>query len=230
MGTNKKKISKDEAIEIVKRCFSIADFCREVGWVPRGDNYKIFHKYVKEYNLDTSHFNGIKSNIGNRLNKSKEMSFEEYSKNEYARSSTLVKKLIKENLKEWRCECCKNTEWLGEKIPLELHHNDGNHFNNSLENLTLLCPNCHAKTDNYRGKKMKKNVERKCGECGREISRWSRSGLCADCAHKKTRKVEPPLKEELTALLETESISGIARKFGVSFPTVKKWVKKYDIK
>ena len=35
---------------------------------------------------------------------------------------------------------------------LELHHIDGNHSNNELSNLTLLCPNCHALTDNYRGK------------------------------------------------------------------------------
>ena len=230
MGTKKNKISKEEAEEIVKRCFSIADFCREVGWVPRGDNYKIFHKYVKEYDLDTSHFTGIKSNTKNRIHFEKEKPFEEYSKSLYVRSSTLVDKLIKEGLKEWRCECCNGTEWLGDKIPLELHHVDGNHFNNSFENLVLLCPNCHAKTDNYRGKKMKKKIERKCSECGTNISRWSKSGLCPVCARKRTRKIEPPSKEELERLFENESISGIGRIFGVSFHTVEKWLKKYGIK
>lgn len=230
MYARKNKISKEEATEIVKKCFSIADFCREVGWVPRGDNYKIFHKYEKEYDLDTSHFTGIKSNTGNRTNANCEKTFEEYSKNTYVRSSTLLYKLIKEGLKEWQCECCKNTEWLGDKIPLELHHKDGNHFNNSLENLTLLCPNCHAKTDNYRGKKMKKKIVRKCSECGVSISRWSKSGLCPACARKKAQRIEPPSKEELEKLFENESISGIARIFGVSFHTVKKWLKRYGIK
>ena len=230
MYERKNKISKEDATEIVKRCNSIADFCREVGWVPRGGNYKIFHKYVKEYGLDTSHFSGIKSNIGNRLNSNKEKSFGEYSKNYYARSSTLLKKLIKEGLKEWKCECCGNTEWMGDKIPLELHHKDGDHYNNSFENLSLLCPNCHAKTEAYRGRKLKKKTERKCSECGSEISRWSKSGLCASCARKKQRKIEPPQKKDLLEMMETESINKIAKNFGVSYHTVNKWVKRYGIK
>jgi len=47
---------------------------------------------------------------------------------------------------------CKQITWLEKDIPLELHHIDGDHSNNELSNLTLLCPNCHALTDNYRGK------------------------------------------------------------------------------
>jgi predicted HNH restriction endonuclease len=40
-------------------------------------------------------------------------------------------------------------------IPLELHHKDGNRYNDQLENLILLCPNCHAFTENYRAKNIK---------------------------------------------------------------------------
>lgn len=50
---------------------------------------------------------------------------------------------------------CGNTEWLDKHIPLELHHINGNHKDNRLSNLQLLCPNCHALTDNYRGKNIK---------------------------------------------------------------------------
>lgn len=63
-------------------------------------------------------------------------------------------RLIEEGVKEWRCERCNNTEWLGDKIPLELHHKDGDRTNNELDNLELLCPNCHAFTDTYRGRNM----------------------------------------------------------------------------
>jgi predicted HNH restriction endonuclease len=45
---------------------------------------------------------------------------------------------------------------LGNPIPLELHHIDGDKTNNTLENFQLLCPNCHALTDSYRGKNVKK--------------------------------------------------------------------------
>lgn len=50
----------------------------------------------------------------------------------------------------------KLSEWMGKPIPLELHHKDGNHYNNDLSNLEILCPNCHAQTDNYRGKNIGK--------------------------------------------------------------------------
>ena len=59
-------------------------------------------------------------------------------------------------LRGHRCEKCGNTVWLGQKIPLEVHHKDGDSTNNELINLELLCPNCHALTDTHRGKKGKK--------------------------------------------------------------------------
>ena len=51
-----------------------------------------------------------------------------------------------------KCNKCGNDMWLGKPIPLELEHKDGNHNNNSRDNVELLCPNCHAQTDTYRGK------------------------------------------------------------------------------
>jgi 5-methylcytosine-specific restriction endonuclease McrA len=50
------------------------------------------------------------------------------------------------------CSCCSGTEWLGKPMPLELDHINGDNANNSLDNLRLLCPNCHAQTPTYRGK------------------------------------------------------------------------------
>lgn len=67
-------------------------------------------------------------------------------------SHKLKKRLLKENIKKHQCESCHLEEWLNKPIPLELHHIDGNRYNNSLENLSLLCPNCHALTENYRAK------------------------------------------------------------------------------
>lgn len=58
-------------------------------------------------------------------------------------------RLIEEGLKESRCECCGLSEWMGKPIPLELHHKDFNHYNNSLPNLQILCANCHMQAHNY---------------------------------------------------------------------------------
>lgn len=67
-------------------------------------------------------------------------------------SNKLRKRLLKENIKEHKCESCGLTEWLGDPIPLEVDHVNGDPRDHRLENLKILCPNCHAKTDTYRGK------------------------------------------------------------------------------
>ena len=61
----------------------------------------------------------------------------------------LRKKLLEEGIKECKCERCGLTEWMGQEIPLELHHLDGNHYNNKLENLVILCSNCHSQIHGY---------------------------------------------------------------------------------
>lgn len=67
-------------------------------------------------------------------------------------SHKLRLKLLEDRVKERCCERCSNTEWLGKPIPIELHHINGDRFDNRLENLQLLCPNCHALTDNHAGR------------------------------------------------------------------------------
>jgi protein-arginine kinase activator protein McsA len=49
------------------------------------------------------------------------------------------------------CFICDRSYWNDEEIPIELDHIDGDHTNNELENLRLVCPNCHAQTDTYKG-------------------------------------------------------------------------------
>lgn len=56
-----------------------------------------------------------------------------------------------------QCECCKEKYWNNQKITLQVHHKDGDRKNNELENLQLLCPNCHSQTDNFGSKNIKNN-------------------------------------------------------------------------
>ena len=68
---------------------------------------------------------------------------------------TSEKKLIIRRLihdQEGRCGNCHGFEWCNHPIPLELEHKDGNHHNDDLNNLVLLCPNCHALTPTWRGR------------------------------------------------------------------------------
>lgn len=67
----------------------------------------------------------------------------------------LKNKLLSAGLKQNICECCGISEWNGKSLNMELHHKDGNTKNNSLDNLQILCPNCHAQTETFRAKNKK---------------------------------------------------------------------------
>lgn len=67
---------------------------------------------------------------------------EEYLRGNASNSNKRIR-LIEEGLKESKCEVCELSEWMGRPIPLELHHKDFDHYNNNLENLQILCSNCH---------------------------------------------------------------------------------------
>ncbi|QCW18564.1 HNH homing endonuclease [Salmonella phage SE_PL] len=117
--------------------------------------------YLKKMNIE---YSGNKSRKG--LQKTENYkNVEAYLFNGSSIQSHKLKlKLIRENIFEHKCHKCGLCEWEGVKIPLELDHIDGQHFNNELSNLRLLCPNCHALTDTYRSKnrrtvRTKKEIE-----------------------------------------------------------------------
>ena len=147
------KSTKDEYERAVKASLSIAGVCRFLGIKPSGGNYRIVHTAIQKYSLSTQHFTGQGWNTKLKF---KEKAITEILKKDSSyQSYKLKKRLIREGLKGEICESCKLQMWQGSIIPLELHHINGDNTDNRIENLMLLCPNCHALTEYYRGKNKK---------------------------------------------------------------------------
>jgi len=115
-------------------------------------------------------------------------------------------------------------EWLGQPIPLELDHKDGNHSNNDLSNLRLLCCNCHAQTDNWRGRKIKKPARSHiCQVCFK--SKVSRINLsCRSCAAKQLNrtKIKWPEAKDLMEMVEKSNYTQVGILLGVTDNAVRK--------
>ena len=104
------------------------------------------------YNFNTKTLVGRTINRQNNKGVPKKRLSEILVKNSTTQSSKLKKRLIREGLKESKCEICGLSKWEGYDLPLELHHINGDHYDNRLHNLIILCPNCHSLTSNFRGK------------------------------------------------------------------------------
>ena len=105
----------------------------------------------------------------------------------YTSSHRLKNRLFEEGYAEKKCYKCGITEWDGQPTPLDLHHLNGIRTDNRIENLMILCPNCHAQTKNYCAKNIKiKPKSYHCKDCGKEISS-SKYMRCVSCEHKKRK-------------------------------------------
>ena len=149
------KYTKELLEENVKDCYSFAELCRRLGLKPMGSNPKTLRKKMNEFGVDYSHFTGCNWNVNpnNPVYRGKYLlNLCEHS----SLNSDHVKKLVyKLGLKENKCEVCGISEWLGSPIVCELHHINGDTTDNRIENLQILCPNCHSQTDNFRKRNTK---------------------------------------------------------------------------
>ena len=153
---NHRKCSKEELKEALETSRSMRQALKKVGLAPAGGNYATARQLIKELNIDISHMVGQGWNRGNisGLLKWNTIPLEDIliKESTYTGSHRLRTRLIRGGLKEAVCEACHLSTWKGVPIALELNHVNGDRLDHRLENLQLLCPNCHAQTPYYRGK------------------------------------------------------------------------------
>ncbi len=154
----KKSWTKEDLINTVKTRRSIRQVISTLGLVEAGGNYEQVKKYIKFYSLDTSHFHGKAWNKGMRGRYLPILLTEDILKeNTDFQSFKLKKRLFIEKIKLPKCEECgwaKKSE--DGRIPVELDHINGDRYDNRIENLRILCPNCHSLKLTHRGKNKKK--------------------------------------------------------------------------
>ena len=138
------KFTRQEIEQFVKESNSYIQLALKCGYDnASGSAYRNIKQMISDLNLDVSHFKGQGWNKNN-------FDYSRFTYGKKIKSAEAVKAIVA--LRGHKCEKCGLTEWLGKPIPLELHHIDGKELNSTLDNLILLCPNCHAFTDNYRGR------------------------------------------------------------------------------
>lgn len=134
---------KEEILQWISENQSKAFICRELQCKPHTLN-----SYLEKMGIQ---YSGNQSGKGIRHDP-KYKTAEEYAKGTSIKGFILRDKLIRDGIKEYKCEICGISEWQGVKLPLELHHKNRNHFDNDLSNLQILCPNCHSIQEGNCGK------------------------------------------------------------------------------
>lgn len=143
----------EEHVSLIKSLLatntSITAVARELGC-----QYGTLIRFLKKMNIEYSTNQGRKGLP--HLERRKERTAEEYLNSVVTPKSSVLLKLLEKERGYRKCEICQNEFWNDKQIPLEIHHIDGDHNNKKIENILMVCPNCHAQTDNYKSKNMKK--------------------------------------------------------------------------
>jgi len=145
--------TEQELVDAVRESSSLSEVARRLGYNTSGGIHRFLKAHIVRRDLDTSHFTGQAWANGKRFPGRRARSLEEILTDRSTYHSwKLKKRLLAAGLLEPRCARCGLDEWQGQRIVLELDHVNGAHTDNRLENLRLLCPNCHSLTETYAGR------------------------------------------------------------------------------
>jgi len=146
----RRRFTDDELVAVVAESTSYAEVIRRLGYAVSGGAHRFVVRHIVRLGLDISHFTGQRWARGRRFPGRNERTLEEVmtERSTYP-TGRLRRRLLAAGVMTPRCSRCGIDQWHGAPVSLELDHINGNHTDNRLENLRILCLNCHAQTETY---------------------------------------------------------------------------------
>ena len=133
------KYSDNEILELANNSLNFSDFLKKINSKNSGGAHYHYRQRLKKLNFNFSKFH---NNSGGKITAIKRNQEALKRKKRATRGSLVF--LLKQNGVEYQCFECKISEWRNKKILLQIHHKNHNRYDNSIENLCYLCPNCHS--------------------------------------------------------------------------------------
>lgn len=221
--------------EAIQNSGSLKEVFIKLGLRAAGGNYKPLKNKAKKFGLDLPVWDTSQG-----VRKEQIPNSEVFVVNSSFSNRHLIKqRLYKMRVKEECSECGLGPEWNGIPLTLQLEHINGIYNDNRLENLTILCPNCHSQTSTYAGKKSLESIlqtkrraslnkaRRKgltgfCSDCGKEIA--GEAKRCIKCESMSRYSTPYPDIDVLVGQVMESSFDKVGKSLGVSGSAVRKHV------